>query len=428
MTSQERILLGVEWKRVEPSVLLDESPSTDESESNNNSIVFVEQQQELEQEQTTTTTNAVTPNAAVNTNARLRTDDITANINDENVDRDKRRHVDVDFILKSPSSRYFHSCSLVNNETELFIFGGYGINSILNDTFLFNIQKEEWKKVEHAENVNVPERYGHSTVVYNHKVYVFGGKNSNGYLNDLMVFDCQKRIWDVVAIRPAGKKPNDSKINTLSGRAFHTAVVYRDCMYVFGGSDDDTIFNELIKINLQTGHWKQLSSIENYDGPSARDQHSAALYEDTMYIFGGISEDVLCDLWQYHIPTNKWTQVNGRASLSSFKPTERSGHVSGICGQNLIILAGEDPNTMKYYDDIYAFHIPNQEWIQVKQKSASNAMAHARAAFTQNKIFIFGGYNTQTGPTDDFCIGTVKPIQRQQQVQQQQQQLTAQKQ
>jgi N-acetylneuraminic acid mutarotase len=403
--ANERILIGVEWKRVEPKVSLDEQnlPTTEEETQQ-------EQQAEEQQQNELSPTTPVIPSEEELNNAVDAEED---NEEEEGEEGDgegsetAQEDSKINITLQSPTARYLHTCTLLNNNTQLVVFGGYTSSDIMNDTYVLSIEKDEWHEIPVSSSA--PSiRYGHSAVEHNSKLYVFGGKNSDSYLNDLYEFDTVSQQWKQIIIQASDEN------SKLIGRAYHTACAYNDCLYIFGGSDDDTIFNELVQINLTTQQWKQLSAVENYNGPVARDQHSAVVNGNYMYVFGGVSEDVLDDFWQLHFPTLKWSKVKETSLLSSFRPTHRSGHVAGISGKNLIILGGEDPNTFKHFNDIYAFNIPNGEWIQVKQKANFIAAAHSKAAFnsTQNKIYLFGGYNSQMGPIDDFVIGLVKPIRR----------------
>lgn len=326
--------------------------------------------------------------------------------------------------------------SLVNNQTELFIFGGYGTENMLKDVYIFNIEREEWRNVpftimndkgEKSPSSNddssstIGARYGHTSVTYRNKVYVFGGKSEmDGYSSDLLEFDISTCQCRSIVLR---KSSNNSSESRLAGRALHSAIVDEKAgvMYVYGGSDDDTIYSELLKIDLNKFEWELVApSSSSSQQPSARDQHAAILCENgtKMIIFGGISEDVLSDMWQYHIPSGEWSPVQSRALLSSFRPTERAGHVMCLCmdevskQETMIIVGGEDPNTAKYYDDIYAYSIGANEWVQMKQKSNFSAASHARSVAVNNKLFVFGGYSIASGPIDDFCVGTVKPIKR----------------
>jgi hypothetical protein len=68
-------------------------------------------------------------------------------------------------------------------------------------------------------------RFGHSAVINQQYMYVFGGWDGNITLNDLSVFDLHLCIW---------LKPRQIMGN-IEGRYRHTASSTSRAMYVFGG-------------------------------------------------------------------------------------------------------------------------------------------------------------------------------------------------
>jgi hypothetical protein len=70
----------------------------------------------------------------------------------------------------------------------------------------------------------VPPVGDHSAVVYNGKMYVFGGHDDNDSYNDLWEYDFESDSW---VWKSEGSTPRDT----------HSAVVYNGKMYIFGGWD-----------------------------------------------------------------------------------------------------------------------------------------------------------------------------------------------
>ena len=82
-------------------------------------------------------------------------------------------------------------------------------------------------------------------------------------------------------------------------RAFHTANVYQNTMYVFGGMKQGENFSDdlfvltlgiiprlhVLIMNIDTLEWKLCKTIR---GPSARALHASAVHEGKLYIFGGV--------------------------------------------------------------------------------------------------------------------------------------------
>lgn len=76
-------------------------------------------------------------------------------------------------------------------------------------------------------------RYGHTMVHHDRFLYVFGGSADNTLPNDLHCYDLDAQVWSV--IKPEGGS------NIPPGRVFHSVSVVKDAMYIFGGTIDNNV-------------------------------------------------------------------------------------------------------------------------------------------------------------------------------------------
>ena len=88
---------------------------------------------------------------------------------------------------------------------------------------------QKWSMLQSCTDI-VPARSKHTTVSWDGGIYTFGGDDGKKMLNDLLVFRIDKRSWD--RVYTWGSPP--------SPRYHHSAVVFRDSMFVFGGYTGDT--------------------------------------------------------------------------------------------------------------------------------------------------------------------------------------------
>ncbi len=66
--------------------------------------------------------------------------------------------------------------------------------------------------------------------------------------------------------------------------------------------------------------WKKL--IPNGNAPIERTGHSAVILKDSMYIFGGTDEtNKLNDLWEYKITENQWKKIEGKGDIPPVRKT-----------------------------------------------------------------------------------------------------------
>ena len=69
-------------------------------------------------------------------------------------------------------------------------------------------------------------------------------------------------------------------------------------MIVFGGFVDSGRENDLWEFNFETGKWTEISPITK-ETPCKRSGHSAVVYMNKMYVFGGVDDEInrLNDFW-----------------------------------------------------------------------------------------------------------------------------------
>lgn len=110
------------------------------------------------------------------------------------------------------------------------------MNSI--DVHVLNTQNLRWFQVPARKNgrgspLEYPEvpfqRYGHTSVAYQHKVYLWGGRNNENGCNILFCFDTQTMRWS---------KPEVT--GSIPGiRDGHSACIVDHSMYIFGGFEEE---------------------------------------------------------------------------------------------------------------------------------------------------------------------------------------------
>lgn len=194
---------------------------------------------------------------------------------------------------------------------ELYLFGGEyfdGVSSVVvNHLLKLTIDsssaetKCQWRHI-HAPKAP-PPRCAHSTVYYNHALYVFGGEISAGdayhHYRDCWKFDLAKMEWtEIVGNKAAAPSP----------RSGHSAVVWKHYMVVFGGffessrsssggggGKDATAakwFHDVHVLDLQTEVWLDsvLSHSKLAQRPDRRSACNACVVNDDLIVHGGFSK------------------------------------------------------------------------------------------------------------------------------------------
>jgi N-acetylneuraminic acid mutarotase len=146
------------------------------------------------------------------------------------------------------------------------------------------------------------------------------------------------------------------------GRAGHTACVYGDCIYYFGGNYFESIqaqqfFNTLYIFNTTTRTWtKDPADTSQILG---RYHHAAEVVGEKMYIYGGKAKDNkdLNDIYVYDFASGAWIP---HFEVSGVVPTARNHAGSAVYDQNLIIYGGS--STTDVFNSVFVFDTDLSTW------------------------------------------------------------------
>jgi Tyrosine-protein kinase ephrin type A/B receptor-like/Galactose oxidase, central domain/Kelch motif len=138
-----------------------------------------------------------------------------------------------------PAARQY-SCmgSILDN---IYIFGGDAKSQILNDMWMFNTMTTSWTEVLNDQTVP-SARFGSGCATEGSLLFVFGGQDRS-YQNDLFVYSTVANTWSLMS----------SNSDTIpSGRSFACIGYYENYIYIYGGVNDYGPINELWSFNLKT--------------------------------------------------------------------------------------------------------------------------------------------------------------------------------
>ncbi|OHS97327.1 hypothetical protein TRFO_36478 [Tritrichomonas foetus] len=143
--------------------------------------------------------------------------------------------------FKKPSPRYNHSAVVYKNV--MIIYGGMYNNQKLHDTWVFSFTQGEWAKIDLGKNNSLFPRSGHTAVMVNQFMVVFGGE---GY--DNMPFAVNIDTWEVIDLKIEG--------NYFLGMNRFAAALYQDMnekkIICFGGfnHDNSVLINSFTSLTL----------------------------------------------------------------------------------------------------------------------------------------------------------------------------------
>ncbi|KAI6870782.1 hypothetical protein KC338_g2897 [Hortaea werneckii] len=284
---------------------------------------------------------------------------------------------------EGPGPRVGHASLLVGNA--FIVFGGdtkMDEGDSLDDTlYLLNTSTKQWSRALPA-GPRPPGRYGHTLNILGSKIYIFGGQVEGYFFNDLVAFDLNAlqqstNRWEILIQNTIDGGPPHGQIPPA--RTNHTMVSWNDRLYLFGGTDGVSWFNDVWSYDPRTNSWTQLECIGYI--PSPREGHAASLVGDVMYIFGGRTEsgDDLGDLAAFRISSRRWYTFQNMGP----SPSPRSGHSMTTVGKNVVILAGEPSSAPRDPVELGLAYFLDTSKIRYPPDSASQTPASERVQGTR---------------------------------------------
>jgi len=255
-----------------------------------------------------------------------------------------------------PSARDRHV--VVSYRKCIYVFGGYDGNNRVNDFWEFDTITESWSLVEGSGTPPTP-RHSHSGVEYDGSMYIFAGYDGN-YRSDFHQYDYITRKWTNVMVKGAVPK----------ARYRTSAVAYKNKMLVVGGHDGAKHLNDFYQYNFDTNVWSLIEFMGNVPPPSPRDSHSAVIFGDSMYLFGGSTGAARNDLYEFRFDTKQWREIRpgtGKNGHQYQAPCPRFCHTGVVYNSSLYIFGGYDGQNR--LNDFRQFKLADEVTVEIPTSS-----------------------------------------------------------
>lgn len=286
----------------------------------------------------------------------------------------------------------------------MYIYGGHipdplnYIRDVKNDMYAFHFKTRKWAAITAADgSPPFPSKTEHTGVVHGDSMYLFGGY-SNGTMgySDIDVYAVHLLSRSVERIPAVGEAPSD--------RSAHSAVVYHDHMYIFGGWDGTTTNNDFHAFHIPSRTWARVE----YSGisPPCIRSHATVVYKDSMLVFGGYGELVQhpSSLYIYHFLGKCWEEIQFAPSLclssSAQVPAGPSAVIKGPCGRSrfrmvihnhsLWVFGGWDRQA--YFADLWRFRLSTRVWSHVSTDFELQGVGQHSLVVSDNQMYLYGGY------------------------------------
>ncbi|KAL8744959.1 MAG: hypothetical protein Q9190_002847 [Brigantiaea leucoxantha] len=199
---------------------------------------------------------------------------------------------------------------------QIYAFGGFDqyTDEVYNHVLKLDLKTLQWNLVDNFGDIP-GVRMGHTACIWQgSKLLVYGGENEHReYLSDVVILDLKTAHWHQPDIR--GSIPR--------GRARHAAAVYDDKLYVVGGLSGSETYtlDEICYLDLKTWTWSRSWSFV------ARFDHSTWIWGDRIWVFGGLDPNTekSGDVWWLDLKSSPAFKTSPTLGASDYSSPERAG-------------------------------------------------------------------------------------------------------
>ena len=210
-------------------------------------------------------------------------------------------------LLKEPPKRRSNHTSFIHGDY-FYVIGGIDITEHKqDDIYKVNIREPNstWVKVDLMGDKLEKISY-HAGAEIDGFYYIVGGQNDTlQTLNTIQVFDItQESMGDKIELDQEKFPPLES----------HTVNVNPETMslIIYGGVSGKELNRHIYSFDVQKKEMKNLTqNLEEGDIPPPRQDHAAVIYNNALYIYGGLGMDnkIYDDMWKYEFSSNSWTEL-----------------------------------------------------------------------------------------------------------------------
>lgn len=285
----------------------------------------------------------------------------------------------------SHTSLRAHTSTLIGSN--VYVFGGCDARSCFNELYVLDADAFYWSTPYVCGDIPAPLRAMTCTAV-GKKLIVFGGGDGPAYYNDIYVLDTLNFRWS---------KPRIGGDKIPSKRRAHTACLYKNGIYVFGGGDGVRALNDVWRLDVADTNkmsWKLVSpptptNVDDRSKPKARGYHTANIVGSKLIIFGG-SDGGECfrDVWVFDIETSTFSLV----AISLSYP--RLSHTATIVGSYLFVIGGHDG--VEYSNEVLLLNLVTMAWDKRKVYGEPiKARGYHGTVLHDSRLIIIGGFDGQ---------------------------------
>ena len=206
-----------------------------------------------------------------------------------------------------------------------------------SNTYELDLHTLEWKLLRDVKPAELKSIDEHSACLYDNKIYIFGGNCHGNKSNKMFVYKILECKWKTYEFK-----------NGPCARSSHSATVKDGKMFVFGGKDfENNKLSDFWIFDFNKNEWSEIEFTHSAEWPISRSGHSTGVFKNYIIIFGGIHELIheMCDLHLYDVERKTWsviyeedhTPAHNKSNHSSFANSGKQRNILNLILSKFII-------------------------------------------------------------------------------------------
>ncbi|XP_060728242.1 attractin isoform X2 [Tachysurus vachellii] len=290
----------------------------------------------------------------------------------------------------------------VVHEDIMWVIGGHVFNYTKYQMVIaFNLSSQSWMSLNRSAN-SVTARYGHSLVVHEDNIYMYGGKidSTGNVTSELWVFHIRNQSWELL-------NPQAKEQYAVVGHSAHLVHLQPDgseavMLVVFGHCPLYGYISQVQQYNIVRNRWSVLDTSGalvhgGYGHSSVYDPQTRSIYIHGGYkAFNATKYGLAGDLYRYNVDNSMWSILRDSGSY-------RYLHTAVLVGGNLLVFGGNTHNdtSMSYgakcfSSDFMAYNLACDEWTVLPRPDLYhdvNRFGHS-AVYVNGVMYVYGGFNS----------------------------------
>lgn len=274
---------------------------------------------------------------------------------------------------------------------KIYVFGGKSLNNkILSSVEVYDPDLNSW------DSISVPSfdkaRYNSRAVVWKNQIYLIGGRNADKALKECEIYDPVQKEWDKAQ-------------NLREEREGHAVAILNKKIYTIGGQSGPIEYVEEIEwYDAGKDSWEEADSEIPY--PRVAPFH--AVVDSVFYMLGGYYYGI--NAMVYAFKPTPYDDTDTEWTLTDTLTVPRYYGATAVVDSIIYLMGGETvsgkTNLVESYD-LYNHRFTQEE--------AMPAAYSGMTAVTLNgKIYVIGGYNSNGQPVNEVYRFTPRPLALQQ--------------